>query len=321
MQYVTLDDIRRAEPVIRRFFPPTPLLAAPRLSAELGAEVWLKLDTLTPVRTFKLRGALNKLHSLVDAGTRGGVVTASAGNHGLAVARAARLFGRPAVICVPAGANPQKVAAITAEGARVVHHGLDYQAAFEHAVTIAQAEGLTVVHAYDDPAVIAGQGTLGLEAAGAGPWDAVVMGIGGGGLISGVATAVKTLHPATRVIGVQPSGADSMVRSLAAGRITAVEQVRTMADGLGARFPGEWTFAHVRRWVDEVVTVEEEDFIPAISTLLALERVVTEPAGCAGVAALLRHGGARWGRRVLVPLTGANVSDAVLREALQAALR
>jgi len=309
---IEVGEFRRAQAIVRRYFPPTPLIAAPRLGESLGTPVHLKLDCLTPIRVFKLRGALVKLQAIVDAGVAGGVVTASAGNHGLAVARAARLFGRPAVVCVPDGANPQKVALIQAEGARVVEHGHDYQAAFENALRIGSAEGLTLVHAYDDLSVIAGQGTLGLELVDSGvEFDTVIMGIGGGGLISGVASVLKQQRPGVRVVGVQPEGADSMLRSVKAGHIVELERVTTIADGLGARKPGVHTLQMVSRYVDELLPVTDDDLWTAMRHLLREERIVAEPAGAAGVGALLRYGAAGWGR-VAVLVSGANIADAVL---------
>lgn len=313
---MNLDQFRAAEAVVRRFFPPTPLLFAPRLSQRLGTEVWLKLESATPIRTFKLRGALNKLQALAESGVSGGVVTASAGNHGLAVARAARLFDRPATVVVPEGANPQKVALIAVEGARVIHHGQDFQAAYERCQAIGQAEGLTVVHAYDDPYVIAGQGTIGLELVQSGiQFDTVLMGIGGGGLISGVSAALKALKPGVRVIGVQPEGADSMIRSVREGRIVELERVQTIADGLGARKPGAHTLAMTRAYVDEIRAVGDDDLWAAMGALLREERMVVEPAGAAGAAALLRDGAAGLGR-VVILITGANIADAVLERIL-----
>ena len=318
-----LERLRAAELVVRRYFPPTPVLPAPRLGAALGATVDCKLDTATPIRVFKLRGALVKLDALSRAGVGGGVATASAGNHGLAVARAARLAGRSALVCVPAAANPQKVALIEAEGARVEQRGHDYQAAFERCLELAQAEGRTVVHAYDDPDVISGQGSVGLELLAGGEYDAVLMGIGGGGLISGVAAAVKQLRPATRVIGLQPEGANSMVQSLAAGQPTAIERVATIADGLGARRPGEWTFALTQRYVDDVWTVSDAQILEAMAFLLREERQIVEPAGGAAVAGLLARGAAAAapqvaGRapRLAVVLSGANIADALLADVL-----
>lgn len=310
----TLTDLRAAESVVRRYFPPTPMIGAPRMSERLGTEVLLKLDCFTPIRTFKLRGALVKVQALLEAGQTRGVAAASAGNHGLAVARAARLFGLPAVICLPAGANPQKRALIAAEGARVVEAGIDFQAAYENCERIAVAEGLSVVHAYDDPHVIAGQGTVGLEMAESGlAFETVLMGIGGGGLISGVGAALKQLRPEVRVIGVEPEGADAMIRSVEAGRIVELERVQTIADGLGARKPGAQTLAHVQRYVDQMLRVSDEEILDATRFLLHEERIVAEPAGAAAVAALLKHGAAGLGR-VAVIISGANISDAVFAQ-------
>lgn len=305
----------RALATVRRYFPPTPVIGAPRLSAAVGADVSFKLETVTPIRVFKLRGALVKLQALADAGVQGGVVTASAGNHGLAVARAARLHGRAAVICVPAGANPQKVALIQGEGARVVAAGADYQAAYENCLRIGEAEGLTLVHAYDDPDVIAGQGTIGVELLEQGDFDAVVMGIGGGGLIAGVASAVKERNPRVCIVGVEPVGANAMTRSREAGQVTELTQVATFADGLAARRPGDWTFALTQRWVDDLWNVTDPSILDAMAFLLREERQVVEPAGAAAVAGLLRYGAP--GKRVAVVLSGANVADAVLTDVLQ----
>lgn len=324
-----LERLRAAEAVVRRHFPPTPLIHAPRLSAATGATVDLKLENCTPIRVFKLRGALVKLEALARAGVAGGVATASAGNHGLAVARAARLFGRSALVCVPEGANPQKIALIEAEGARVEQHGRDYQAAFEHCVQLAAAEGRTIVHAYDDPDVISGQGTIGLELlAGGEPYDAVLVGIGGGGLISGVSAAIKQASPGTRVIGVEPAGADAMARSLAAGAPVELERVATIADGLAARQPGQWTFALAQRHVDEVWRVSDEQILQALAFLLREERQVAEPAGGAAVAGLLARGATAaapqvQGRapRLAVLLSGANIADAVLADVMRRAVQ
>jgi threonine dehydratase len=310
----TLTDLRAAEAVVRRYFPVTPLIGAPRLSAHLETEVSLKLECCTPIRTFKLRGALVKMQSLVASGQAQRVATASAGNHGLAVARAARLFGVPAVVCVPAGANPQKIALIAAEGAQVVEGGVDFQAAYENCLRIAAAESMSVIHAYDDPYVIAGQGTIGLELVESGlPFDTVIMGVGGGGLISGVAAALKQLKPGVRVIGVEPEGADALIRSVEAGRVVELERVQTIADGLGARKPGEQTLAHALRYVDQILRVSDEDLRSAMRFLLQEERLVVEPSGAAGVAALLKYGAKELGR-VAVIISGANIADSLFAE-------
>jgi len=315
---IELTDLRAAEAVVRRFFPPTPVLGAPRLSSQVGAEVWMKMESCTPIRTFKIRGALAKMHAVVNTGWAGGVVTASAGNHGLAVARASRLFGRSATVCVPETANPQKVALIKAEGARVVVYGQDYQEAYENCLRIGQGEGLAEIHAYDDLQVIAGQGTIGLELVDDGfDFDTVIMGIGGGGLISGVASAVKLIKPDVQVLGVQPAGADAMIQSVAAGRVLELDQVLTIADGLGARKPGEHTLAYTQRLVDRLIRVSDEEILAACRFLLHEERIVTEPAGAAGVAAMLQLGRAELaGRRIVVVISGANISDQILTQIL-----
>lgn len=304
---VTIDDVRAALPIVRRHFPPTPLLFARRLSERIGAEIWLKLDLFTPIRTFKLRGALVKIDRLPPGV---GVATASAGNHGLAVAYAARAAGRSALVVVPERANPQKAESIAAQGAEVLRFGADYQAASDRSRELAAARGLIEVHAYDDPAIISGQGTLGLELPDG--FDTLLVGIGGGGLISGIASAVA---PRVRVIGVQPQGADSMARSLEASSIVSLDRVETIADGLGARKPGVLTFDLVRRLVDRVVRVSDRALLDALRVLLLDERLVAEPAGVAGLAALLVDPSLASGRTV-VPITGGNVSDEVLKGVL-----
>lgn len=309
---LTRERVRRAEEVVRRHFPPTPLLPAGRLSRALGVDLWLKVDALTPVRSFKLRGALTKLDALRRAGVEGGVVTASAGNHGLAVAWAARAAGRRAVVCVPRSANPQKVEAIAALGATVEPGGRDYQEAHERSIRLAEEEGLALVHAYDDADIVAGQATLAAELLAGGPFDRVLAGVGGGGLIAGVAAGLALAGSPARVVGVQPQGADSMVRSLEAGEPVVLGEVRTIADGLAARRPGDLPFAVARACAVEAVRVSDEDLRRAMALLLREERIVAEPAGAAGLAALLRHGSGWAGERVAVLVTGANLADAEL---------
>lgn len=308
---VTAADVARAEPIVRRAFPPTPLLAAPRLSARLGREVWIKLESTTPIRAFKLRGALVKLEALPAAR---GVITASAGNHGLAVSWAARAHGKPATVVVPETANPQKVEAMRGLGAEVLAHGHDYQAALEHSLVLAEQRGLVSVHAYDDPWIIAGQGTLALELP---EVDTLVASIGGGGLIAGLAVAWKARRPGGRLVGVEPVGADAMARSLEAGHVVTLDEVRTIADGLGARRPSALTLRLTRAGIDTVVRVEDAALMHALRVLLDDERLIAEPAGAAAVAALLAHPELAVGRTVVV-LSGANVSDAVLAQVLSA---
>lgn len=355
---VTLARLQEAEAVVRRYFPPTPLLPAPGLSVLAGVDVYLKLESMTPLRTFKIRGALSKLAALERQARErqarerqareqpaqpvpaqpapdrspAGVATASAGNHGMAVAYAAAAFGRPATIFVPEGANPQKIAVIERCGGRVIAAGTDYQAAFERCEAHAAEHGQTIVHAYDDPDVIAGQGTVGLELArqlpAAGVAGATVyVGIGGGGLISGIGAALGLLQPDTAVIGACPAGADALARSVEAGTIIELERVDTFADGLAARRPGRNTLALAQRHVREFVRVSDEEIWAAMTLLLRLEGIVAEPAGAAAVAALLRHRQQRHtaatqpadkrpaeAQPAVVVISGANIADTVLQE-------
>lgn len=311
---VTIDDVHAAGRRLGRLLAPTPTQISNAASETAGVPVLLKLEMFQPIRVFKLRGALNRLTRLHDEGYRGGVVTASAGNHGLAVAYSAQLYSLPATICVPAEANDAKVRAIRRCGAEVVQQGVDFQEALDYALALAQSRGDTFVHAYDDPDVIAGQGTIGLElSAIADRFDSVLLPIGGGGLLGGTALALKTLAPQVRIFGVAMSGADSMVRSLAAGHVVHLPHVHTIADGLSPRSPSERTLDLARRYVDDVVVIEDEDLFRALHLLLFEEHLVVEASGAAPLAALLRHGAARFGQRPALVLTGGNCSDGILR--------
>jgi threonine dehydratase len=248
-----------------------------------------------------------------------GVITASAGNHGMGVAYAAAEFQVAATVYVPLGANHLKVEAIKRLGARVVAAGETYDDAFVAASAEQQRTGATFVHAYNDPDVVAGQGTVALEMlAQLQGFDTVVVPIGGGGLIGGVAMYMKARHPSVRVIGVEPTGADAMRRSLEAGHIVTLERVKTIADGLAASSPGTLSFDLARRYVDRVVTVEDGEMLHAIRVLFEWEHLLAEPAGAAGLAALLFHPAeVAAGRRVVVVVSGANVSGEVLVQALK----
>jgi threonine dehydratase len=305
---------------VRAAMPPTPLLPSPALSARAGRPVWLKLEGVTAVRAFKVRGALSKVAELDAAGESGGLVTASAGNHGLAVAYAGRRSGRAVTVYVPAGANPVKVAAIRAEGATVVESGADYQAAAEAALdAVRQGRGLWI-HPFDDAAVIAGQATVAQEIAQALPETRqVAAGIGGGGLASGIAAGLARLLPAARLVGVEMVGADSMLRSLAAGHVVTLDKVSTMADGLAPRAVSERTLRLVGTLAEAVVPLEDDALPGAVRWLVERERVLAEPSGAAVVAALLAGLVKGEGPLVLV-ISGANVSPSDLRRALDSAL-
>ena len=278
----------------------------------------MKLESVQPVRSFKVRGALNRVIEMSPGERSAGVITASAGNHGLGVAHAARAFGMAATIHVPEPANPLKVEAIERLGARVVRGGLNYQEAFELAVTARDSSGATLIHAYDDPAVIAGQGTVAVELLSQlGGFDAILVPVGGGGLISGIACYLKARRPDVRVIGVEPAGADAMTRSLQAGVITRLERVDTIADGLAASAPGALTFDLVRTLVDEMIAVSEDEMLGAVRLYFEWEHLLAEPAGAASMAALLNHCRFGAGERVVVVLSGANISGELMLTALR----
>ena len=316
---VHLDDVVAAQSRLSQYLTPTPLQPSTAAREAVGTDVLLKLEMFQPIRVFKIRGALNRILRLRAQGLTGGVITASAGNHGLAVAYAADRFGLQATICVPESGNQAKVRAITRLGARVVPKGQDFQGAVENAQRIAAAEGLTFVHAYDDPDVIAGQGTLGLELTDQGGFDAVLLPIGGGGLLGGASLALKERMPDVKVYGVAMSGADSMVRSLAAGKVVELPAVHTIADGLSPRGPSDLTLALAQRYVDDVVVIDDQDLYAALRLLLYEEHLVVEPSGAATLAALMRLGAHRFGERPVAVLSGGFCADEVLQQVVHLA--
>ncbi len=315
---VRLSDVLAAQARLARYLVPTPLQPSVAAREAVGGDVLLKLEMFQPIRVFKIRGALNRILHLREEGHAGGVVTASAGNHGMAVAYAAERFGIPATVCVPRTGNQAKVRAIRRLGARIVAEGDDFQAASDNADRIAVEEGLTFVHAYDDVDVVAGQATLGMELLlQPQPFDSVLLPIGGGGLLGGVSLAIKRHRPEVKVYGIAMSGADSMVRSLAAGRVVALDQVRTIADGLSPRRPSELTLSLVRRYVDDVVVIDDDDLYRALHLLLFEEHLVVEPSGAATLAALMRFGAQRFGQRPIAVLSGGFCADEIVRRVVQ----
>ena len=268
----------------------TPLERAPALSARLGATVLLKREDLQPVFSFKLRGAYNKMVNLPARDLRRGVIAASAGNHAQGVALAARKLDARAVIVMPVTTPEVKVAAVRALGAEVHLHGDSYSDAYAHAVAFGRKRRLTFVHPFDDPDVIAGQGTVGLEilrqhhAQEHGPLHAVFVAIGGGGLAAGVAAYVKAVRPDVKVIGVQTVDSDAMARSIAAGRRVVLAEVGLFSDGTAVRQVGRETFRLCRRLIDEIVTVDNDALCAAIKDVFQETRSILEPAGALGVA-------------------------------------
>ena len=269
----------------------TPLEAARLLSARLGNAVFLKREDLQPVFSFKIRGAYNKIAGLSPEERARGVITASAGNHAQGVALSARRLGIRALVVMPETTPPIKVAAVRRLGGEAVLHGSAYDEAYAHATQIARREGMTFVHPYDDPEVIAGQGTVAMEILRQhpAPLHAIFVPVGGGGLIAGIAAYVKTFWPEVKVIGVEPDDAPSLERALAAGKRVVLDSVGLFADGVAVRQVGEEPFRVCREAVDEVVLVTGDEICAAIKDIFDETRSVAEPAGALAVAGLKKY--------------------------------
>jgi threonine dehydratase len=310
----------------------TPLERAPRLSSRLGVEVLIKREDLQPIFSFKLRGAYHKMVRLPADVRARGVVAASAGNHAQGVALSAQRLGARAVIVMPVTTPSIKVEAVRALGAEVVLHGDAYDQAASHARMLEQQRGLAFVHPYDDPDVIAGQGTIGIEILKQCPGrlDAIFVPVGGGGLIAGVGAVVKALRPEVKIIAVEPEEADAMVRSLRAGTRVTLERVGRFAEGVAVRAPGEETFRVAQKVVDDGVTVTNDEMCAAIKDLFEDRRAVLEPSGALAFAGMkkwleqhpeMRAGeGGDVGEPVLVAIaSGANVNFDRLRHVAERA--
>ena len=285
----TLEDIRHARAAIAGRLHRTPLVRSTALGRFLDARLWLKAECLQKTGSFKVRGVLNKLAALSDEEKRRGLITISAGNHGQAAAYGAASEGLHCVVVMPAYASPAKVAACRGYGAEVVVDG-DVHQAFEKTHELEAARGLTLLHPYDDPLVIAGQGTIGLEILEDLPdVETVLVPIGGGGLISGIAAALKLSRPEIRVIGVEPEGAPTLSRALKRGAPVRLDSVDTIADGLTGPIAGDLTLAAVQRFVDDVVLVSDAEIGDAMRLILERTKLLAEPAGAAATAALLAH--------------------------------
>jgi len=312
-----LQEIEKAEERIRKYIPPTPLEYSKGISTLLGRETYLKLESFQPIRVFKIRGALNKLLSMPDSDLRKGIITASSGNHGLAIAYVSKLFGVKASICVPENANPQKVRAIEEQGAEVIRRGSGYDQAYEVAIEIAAKRSLTFVHAFNDSDIIAGQGTCGLEIMRQLPeMDSAAVAIGGGGLISGIAIAIKETRPSARVYGAETVSIPSMYESLKTGERVRVEPMPTIADGMQAATPGELTFEAAKKFVDRVGLVTDSQLEDAIFDLLELGRVLAEPAGASPLAAMKGPLIDEPGNKIVLVVSGGNISVKLLTSIL-----
>jgi threonine dehydratase len=309
---ITLEDLREARARVAPVIRDTPLTRAGALGRLVGRPLWCKGEHLQRTGSYKIRGAYNRISRLDPLTSPAGVVAGSAGNHAQGVALAARLSGIPSTIYMPTTAPLPKVAATRSYGAEVRLEGTVVDDCILAALAHAERTGATFVPPFDDPHIIAGQGTVGLELAeGAPDAEVVVVPVGGGGLIAGVATALAHTRPGTKVVGVEAAGAACMRGSLDAGRATVLERVTTMADGIAVRSPSALTLAHVQAYVDDVVTVTEEEISQAVLLLLERSKAVVEPAGAVGLAALLAGKVPGTGPAVTI-LTGGNVDPLLL---------
>jgi threonine dehydratase len=291
------------------------------LSALTGQQVYLKLENLQMTGSFKERGALNRIATLTPEQAARGVVAASAGNHAQGVAYHATKRGIRALIVMPLATPLVKVTATRGFGADVVLHGANYDEACEEATRLCAAEGMTFIHPFDDPVVMAGQGTIGLEVLEQVPrLEAVVVPIGGGGLIGGIACAIKESRPEIRVIGVQTSRLPSMVAARLVGHPVTVEPATTIADGIAVRRAGDVTLPVVERYVDEIVTVDEDEIASAILVLLEREKTLAEGAGATALAALLQKKTSLNGAHTAVMVCGGNIDVTLLSRIIERGL-
>lgn len=312
---VTMRDIYLAKQRIAPIVLRTSLVSSPILEDHVGTSVYLKLEGLQETGSFKIRGAANKMLNLTEEEKTRGVIAVSTGNHGRAVSYVAKTLGIQAVICLSEGVPRNKIDALKHLGAEIVMHGKTYDDATEHAFRLQKKRGLTMIHPFDDPFVIAGQGTIGLELLEDLPEiDTAIVPLSGGGLISGIALALKSANPAIRVIGVTMDRAPVMYHSLKAGKPVEMKEEETIADALvGGLGPvNHYTFRMCQGYVDEAVLVSEEEIAEAMAFCLEQHRLVVEGGGAVGIAALLHRRVGELGRNVIVVLSGSNVDLPVL---------
>ncbi|MCU1299468.1 MAG: ilvA [Acidobacteriaceae bacterium] len=318
---VRLTDIQAALGRIRDSIYLSPCARSENFSQLTGNSVYLKLDNLQRTGAFKERGALNKLLTMSPKERAQGVIAASAGNHAQGLAYHAGRHGIRAMICMPLTTPLIKVSATRSYGADVVLHGANYDEACEEAIRLGQEQSLTFVHPFDDDAVIAGQGTLGLEILQQHPEiEAIIAPIGGGGLIGGIACAIKESNPKVRIIGVQPARLPSMKVAIAEGKPVTLSPAATIADGIAVRRCGDRTLPLVQKYVDEIVTVDEEEIANAVLLLLEREKTLAEGAGAAAIAALINHKVQLSGKKIAVLVCGGNIDVTLLARIMERGL-
>ena len=315
---VTLQDVRRAQSAIAHLVLKTPMLPARSLGQMAGCELFLKAENLQRAGSFKVRGAANKIAVLSPDQKARGVVAASAGNHAQGVALAAANLGIPCTVVMPTGASLPKVEATRGYGATVLLQGDDFDQSQRHARRIMRENGMTFIHAFDDPSIVAGQGTIGLEMIEqVEGLDTVVVPVGGGGLISGIGLAIKETAPRLKVIGVQAEAATAVVDSYKANRRITVKGQATMADGIAVGTPGRITLPLISRYVDDMVVVEEDEITQAMMLLLERGKLLVEGAGAVGLAAVLGGRILVAGKRVAVVLSGGNVDAHLIAQVVE----
>ncbi|MGN1134562.1 MAG: threonine ammonia-lyase [Oscillospiraceae bacterium] len=316
---LTLDRVYHAKHVLKEVVRTTQVIPAPKINPK--ANVFLKTENLQVTGSFKVRGAYYKISQLTEEEKSHGVIACSAGNHAQGVALAAQKSGIKSVICLPDGAPISKVEATRSYGAEICLVKGVYDDAYNKALELKEEHNYTFIHPFDDENVIAGQGTIGLELIEQCPdLDAVVVPVGGGGLISGVAFALKSLNPNIKVYGVQAAGAPSMVQSLKDGKIECLDNVSTIADGIKVKEPGENTFALCSKYVDDIVTVTDDEISSAILALIEQHKLITEGAGAVSVAAVMFNKIPVEGKNVVCLLSGGNIDVTILSRIIKRGL-
>lgn len=316
---LTLDRIYHANYVLKSVLRPTSVIPAPKINPE--SEIFLKTENLQVTGSFKVRGSYYKISQLTEEEKSKGVIACSAGNHAQGVALAARENGIKAIICLPDGAPISKVEATKSYGAQVCLVKGVYDDAYAKALELRDKEGYTFIHPFNDEYVIAGQGTIGLELVEQVPdLEAVIVPIGGGGLISGVAFALKQLNPKIKVYGVQAAGAPSMYRSIKNGEVTGLNTVSTIADGIAVKTPGDLTFELCEKYVDDIEVVTDDEISAAILSLMEQQKIVTEGAGAAAVAAAMFNKFPIKGKKTVCLLSGGNIDVTILSRVIKRGL-
>ncbi|MBI3018779.1 MAG: threonine ammonia-lyase [Deltaproteobacteria bacterium] len=318
---VTLADIQEAHSKIKEAIVETPFKRSNYFSELLSKNIFLKMENLQNTGAFKVRGARNKLLSLTEEEKKKGVITASAGNHAQGVAHQAKLLGITSTIVMPESSPMGKVIATKGYGAKVILKGGSYDEAYEEALRVQKETGATFIHAYEDPYIIAGQGTIGLEILEKKKdVEVIFVPIGGGGLISGIAIAVKSLNPKVKIIGVQADGAATMAESLKKGKPLTLEAIRTMAEGISVKKASPYTFGFIQKYVDEIVTVSDEEITFAILQLLEKAKTVVEGAGATTLAALLSQKVKLKEKNIVCLLSGGNIDVTTLSHIIERGL-